>query len=212
MDDHSLSSWEFEEDFAAMSGPKILLYLIRRDIRLSDNPVFHEVVKSFSGPSCRFTHVLPVYVFTASQVETSGLFTTKDDSPFPEARSRVGGFWRCGPHRAKFLGGCVWDLQESLQKIGSDLSIRAGHPDQVVQDIIEVFSKPGTPTSGSENSSVDSGAKGQVVEVWMTEEKTTEEKTDEKKIKRVTEEKGINFRLFKDEKYFIDEFVTPSCL
>jgi deoxyribodipyrimidine photo-lyase len=188
-----------------MSAPKILLYLIRHDIRLSDNPVFHEIASSFSGPDCKFTHLLPVYVFAASQIETSGLFSGPTN--YAPARSRVGGFWRCGRHRAKFLGESVWALKGSLKAIGSDLSIRAGHLDQAVEQILEGVSKPGSPTpdSGSDRSASESGAKGRVVAVWMTGEKTTEEQSDERKIHRLAEKRGLEFRLFKDEKYYVDE-------
>jgi deoxyribodipyrimidine photo-lyase len=188
-----------------MSAPKILLYLVRRDIRLSDNPIFHEIASSFNELGCRFTHLLPLYIFSANQIETSGLFSGKTD--FPPARSRVGGFWRCGQHRAKFLGECLWELKDSLKAINSDLSLRAGYADQIIEQILDGHSKPGTPTPDdvSERSSSELGVKGHVVEVWMTGEKTTEEQTDEKKIRRLVEKRGLTFRLFKDEKYFVDE-------
>src|ERR1700760_2958865 len=118
-------------------GSKILIYLIRRDIRLSDNPIFHEASQLSSKPECQFTHLLPLYVFSASQIETSGFHNPAngaDSWPFPEARSRVGKFWRCGPHRAKFLAEGVWDLKESLEGIGSGLCIRAGQPDEIIRD------------------------------------------------------------------------------
>jgi deoxyribodipyrimidine photo-lyase len=190
-----------------MPQPRTLLYLIRRDIRLSDNPVFHEVVSAFAESNCKFTHLLPLYVFQADQVETSGFLTkeAQNDHPFPPARSRIGGFWRCGPHRAKFLAESIIDLQDSLRKIGSDLSMQAGSPETIIERILHGTSSLGSPDGSSDRSFSSSEAGGEVIEVWMTEEKTIEEKRDEKRIQRIVEKKGLKLRLFKDEKYFLDE-------
>lgn len=35
-------------------------------------------------------------------------------------------------HRARFVAGCVWDLKESLRKMGSDLVVRIGLGREVV--------------------------------------------------------------------------------
>jgi deoxyribodipyrimidine photo-lyase len=89
----------------------VVIYALRRDLRLSDNPVFCELSHEFLSGSPSFTHILPLYVFPADQVEISGFIPEDAESeatpksPYPEARSQVGGFWRCGPHRAKFLAG-----------------------------------------------------------------------------------------------------------
>ena len=80
----------------------VLIYVLRRDLRLDDNPVFHEISRLYLSKKAQFTHVLPLYVFNASQIEVAG-FSTGSRSPYPEARSAVGKFWRCGPHRARFL-------------------------------------------------------------------------------------------------------------
>jgi deoxyribodipyrimidine photo-lyase len=191
-----------------MSSPKILVYLIRRDVRLSDNPIFHEVASTFASSNCSFTHFLPVFVFPANQIETSGLLSKKNGKSlqlYPPARSKVGGFWRCGPHRAKFLAESVWELKESLRRAGSDLDFRVGYPDQVVDQIVESLSNldSGDSSGGKSSSSSDSAA--ELVEVWMTEEYTTEEKREEKNIRKVLGDRGLKLRLFKDVKYFVDE-------
>lgn len=183
-------------------GPRILIYLLRRDLRLHDNPVFHEISQAFSSKSdASFTHLLPLYIFNASQIETSGFHKNGEDAdskwPYPEARSRVGAFWRCGPLRAKFQGESVWDLKESLESSGSGLCIRAGHLSEVIRQALEHYKKAGEE-------------EGKIIGVWMTGDETTEEKTDEAKTRKVVEEFGKEFRLFKDEKYFIDESVPPS--
>jgi deoxyribodipyrimidine photo-lyase len=178
-------------------GAKILIYLLRRDLRLADNPVFHETCQAFAAKSgVQFTHLLPLYVFNATQIEISG-FRNKDDNsawPFPEARSRVGAFWRCGPHRAKFLTESVWDLKESLENIGSNLCIRAGQPAKIIEDALKHFQE----SKGKEDSA-------EIVGVWMTGEEAIEETSDEDKIRNVTEKADVEFRLFKDEKFYIDE-------
>lgn len=176
-----------------MSGVNILVYLLRRDLRLEDNPIFHELAKQ-KAPI--YTHLLPLYVFSAQQIEVSG-FLPKDagvKSPYPEARSAIGGFWRCGPHRAKFLAESVWDLKMTLEEVGSGLEIRVGMVGEVIGNMLEGISK-------EKESNVKIGG------VWMTEEEGREEKKEERDVRKSCEEAGIEFKLFTDEKYFIDEYV-----
>lgn len=161
---------------------------MRRDLRFQDNPVFHEVTNLKD-----FTHLLPVYVFPAQQIEVSG-FIPKNigkKSPYPEARSAIGGFWRCGKHRVKFLAESIWDLKQTLEDVGSGLEIRVGMIGEVVKTLLEGF------TNGSEKFKV--GA------VWMTRDETVEERIEERDVRSVCRDAGVEFRLFKDEKYFIDE-------
>jgi deoxyribodipyrimidine photo-lyase len=129
--------------------------------------------------------VLPLYVFNARQIEVSGFFTGSL-SPYPEAKSQLGKFWRCGPHRARFLCESVWDLKQSLESVHSGLCIRAGSLQDVVRRALD---SPGADVIG----------------VWMTGDVTPEELEDEASVRTITEDRGKEFRLFKDEKYFIDE-------
>ena len=48
-------------------------------------------------------------------------------------------------------------------------------------------------------------ARGDVVGVWMTGDEGIEEKEQEATIQKLTEGQGKEFRLFKDEKYYVDE-------
>ncbi len=174
-----------------MPDSNVLIYLLRRDLRLEDNPVFHELAKQKVGP---YTHLLPLYVFPAQQMEVSG-FIPKDSSaknPYPAARSAVGGFWRCGPHRAKFLAESVWDLKETLEEVGSGLEIRVGMVGEVIRNMLDGFAK-------------GKGSRMTVGAVWMTEEEGMEEKREERDVKNACEQAGAEFKLFTDEKYFIDE-------
>jgi hypothetical protein len=175
-----------------MTTPRILIYLVRRDLRLFDNPVLYEISRSFQHAQRPFTHLLPLYVFAAQQVEVSGFLSSDAErSPFPEARSPVGGFWRCGPHRAQFLAETVWDSKKAFEAVGSGLEIRVGMVGQVVKDLLDGF-KAG-------------GREAEVVGVWMTDEEGVEERREERDVKGIVEGHGKEFRLWVDEKYFVDE-------
>lgn len=173
-----------------MSSPRVLIYLLRRDLRLVDNPILNEVSKTFQQSQHPYTHLLPIYVFAAQQIEVSGFLSSDSErSPFPEARSNAAGFWRCGPHRAKFLAESVWDLKKSLSGIGSGLEIRVGMAGHVVQELLEAFKKENTEIAG----------------VWMTDEEGVEEKREERDVRKVARGAGTDFKLFTDVKYYIDE-------
>ena len=170
---------------------KVLIYLLRRDLRLADNPIFHEIARLNSQSQQPFTHVLPVYVFPAEQIEVSGFLASDSErSPYKQARSAVGGFWRCGRLRAKFIAESVWDLKKDLQGIGSDLEIRVGTVQDAVQSILEGF-----------RSRSDAEIHG----LWMTKEEGWEEHEQEKFAKQVMQDEGKEFKLWTDEKYYIDE-------
>lgn len=169
---------------------------MRRDLRLEDNPVFWEISQKKDSP---YTHLLPLYIFSAQQIEVSG-FIPKDSgkrSPYPEARSAVGNFWRCGSHRAQFLAESVWDLKTSLCEAGSGLEVRVGMVGEVISNIVDAFP-------------AEKDKEVQVGGVWMTSDEGGEEKKEESDVKRVCEKAGIEFKLFPDEKYFIDEYVILS--
>lgn len=175
-----------------MSPPRVLIYLLRRDLRLADNPILHEISKSGQQSQRSYTHVLPVYCFAAQQIEVSGFLSSASDrSPYPEARSPAGGFWRCAQHRARFVAESVWDLKKSLEGIDSGLEIRVGMLGQVVQDMLEAFRRTDSEVFG----------------VWMTAEEGVEEKREEREVRKVVEADGKQFKLWVDEKYYIDEYV-----
>ena len=173
-----------------MSAPRVLVYLLRRDLRFSDNPILHEISKSWHQSHHPYTHLLPLYVFPAQQVEVSGFLSSgKDRSPFPEARSNAAGFWRCGPHRAKFLAESVYDLKKKLENAGSGLEIPAGMLGEVVKETLQGLQE----------------RQAEVVGVWMTDEEGVEEKREEREVKNAVLNAGAKFNLWKDEKYYVDE-------
>ena len=176
---------------------KVLIYLFRRDLRLADNPILHEISRLNSQSHKPFTHVLPLYVFPAQQVEVSGFISSPDaKSPYPEARSQVGNFWRCGQLRAKFLAESVWDVKKGLQALNSDLIIRVGMLGDVVKQLLDSFEK-------------DAGD-AEVTAFWMAEEVAIEEKREERAIRKEVEGRGKEFKLWTDEKYFVDEYANMS--
>lgn len=193
-------------DSSPKSPPRILIYILRRDLRLHDNPILAtEVAKAFSSdsPGTKYTHLLPIYVFPAQHVEVSGLLrkSTEEEhvkNPYPPARSQVGGFWRCGPHRAKFLTESVWDLKKSLKDVGSDLIIRAGLVEDVVGDALDWLSSKNEKESSSDGAPKIAG-------VWMTKDESVEEKREERSLRQLLEKRGIDFETFQDEKYYVDE-------
>lgn len=196
---------------AKPASQKLIIYILRRDLRLADNPVFHELCRTYSSQTNTFTHILPLYVFPAHQVEISGFIPEASEaaatpkSPYQEARSQVGGFWRCGPHRAKFLAESVWDLKQSLEKAGNGLVIRAGVVEDIISTTIDgLEAKPEVDSTGKESSEerdVD------VVGVWMAADEGFEEKQEQEKVRQAVEKRGKEFRLFQDEKFFVDEYV-----
>lgn len=181
-----------------MSPPRILVYLLRRDLRFADNPVFYEIIKAHQQSHHSYTHLLPIYVFSAQQIEVSGFLSSSEEkSPYPEARSQVGGFWRCGQHRAKFLAECVYDLKQTLQGAGNSLEVRVGMVGDVVKSLLEAYK--------------EDKDRGEIVEVWMTSEDGVEERREERDTEQVCSDNETKFKLWQDEKYFIDEYVLiPS--
>lgn len=205
--------------------PRVLLYILRRDVRLADNPIFHAASLNFqktntytkpvNGPDTHirndcfipdqdfpsFTHLLPVYLFPARQVEVSGFIPDPDtESPYPQATSQVAGFWRTGHHRAKFMAEGAWDLKEKLRKLGCglDLQIRVGKAGEMVQDILQWY-----------KNEKDAGRiNAEVAGIWMTAHEGQEEKDDEEDVKRIADEGDVPLKLWADEKYYIDEWVT----
>ncbi|EPS35765.1 hypothetical protein H072_10742 [Dactylellina haptotyla CBS 200.50] len=198
---------------------KVLIYIVRRELRLTDNPVLHHISEQLSRNQTQYTHLLPVYVFPARQIEISGFLSNEFDknqnighgtskspdlieSPYPPARSVVGQFPRCGPHRAKFWAESVWDFKANLESVGSGLVIRVGRIDDVLEGILTEFKHHKT------------GIKCDVAGVWITAEEGVAEKTDERNVFRVAERKGVEVRLWKDEKFLVDDrdlpYITPK--
>ena len=165
-----------------------MIYVLRHDLRLSDNPIFHRLATQGDHG---FTHLLPVYVFPAQQIEVSGFLKAGSASPYPEARSAVSKVWRTGPHRAKFISQSVWDLKQSLESVGSGLVVRVGLVADVVKALLDGFRE-------REDS---------VGAVWMTGEEGVEERREQRAVSALCKKLGTDFKLWSDEKYYVDELV-----
>lgn len=163
----------------------VVIYLLRRDLRVEDNPVLHHLVTNCTP----FTRLLPVYVLEPHQIEVSNFVKPGQRSPYPEARSRLGRFWRCGPHRARFTAQSVWDVKLSLTALGSGLVVRIGSYRSVVRTLVQ-----GLRQTGNE-----------VGAIWMTDDVGWEEHNDQQDVASACEEFGVHFRLWNDAKYFVDE-------
>lgn len=174
---------------------RVLVYLLRRDLRLADNPIFHELTRLNSQSKRPFTHILPVFLFPAQQVEVSGFLSSEQEkSPYPEARSATGRYWRCGKLRAKFLAESVFDLRSDLERINSGLTIRVGTVKDVVRSILDGYRERD-----------DAEVQG----LWMTSEEGWEEQIEEDNARNLMQEEKKEFKLWTDEKYFVDDRDLP---
>lgn len=171
-----------------MGQARALIYLLRRDLRLSDNAIFNAVASERG-----ISHLIPLYVFNPSQYELSGLAQLEDNQkyPYPEARSRIGKFWRCRPHRAKFLAESLFDLKKSLKAAGSDLLIRAGKPETVISDLVKHLDHAGITVDG----------------VWLSRDCASEEEAEERAIAKSLPN-HVKLRVFDDESTLVHRFVV----
>jgi deoxyribodipyrimidine photo-lyase len=87
-----------------------IIFWFRNDLRLHDNEALLKATKA--------GNVIPVYVFDERQFKETAL-----------------GFKRTGAFRAKFLLESVEDLRNNLRKIGSDLIIRVGKPEEILTNM-----------------------------------------------------------------------------
>ncbi|KAI0118416.1 cryptochrome [Nemania sp. FL0031] len=169
-----------------MSDTNVLIYIVRHDLRVADNPILDRLASSNDH---KFTHLLPVYIISPSQIEVSGFLQDGEKSPFPEARSQIARFWRCGPHRARFIAQSLWNLKENLVILGNDLTLRIGRPGEVLKDLVEGLKEHQKNVSA----------------VWMIGEEGTEERQDESDMAKACSTLHIDLKVWADEKYFIDD-------
>lgn len=170
-----------------MSGGTILVYLMRRDLRTSDNPILYRLSATEHG----FTHLLPVYILPPDQIEVSGLVKDGKMSPYPPARYDLSQRWKCGHLRAKFIAESLWDLKGNLESLGSGLCIRVGTFDGVLNGIIQHYA------ANREGP--------QVTAVWMAEDYSPGQQREEDTISAICETHGIEFDRLYDVKYFMHE-------
>eukprot|EP01147_Barroeca_monosierra_P006366 gene6366-9292_t len=86
------------------------------DLRIYDHEPLLEAATAHGG------HVIPLFCFDPRQVGLA-------------AKTRCGQFPKCGIHRTRFLLESIKDLRQALQKLGSDLVVRTGPPEDIIPEI-----------------------------------------------------------------------------
>jgi deoxyribodipyrimidine photo-lyase len=128
-----------------------LIVWFRNDLRLHDNEALWRACQ-------KNAEILPIYCFDIRQFQNTVLGFPKTDSL-----------------RAKFLIESVADLRANLQKIGSDLVIRVGYPEEIIPELAQ---------------------KWQATAVLATKETTAEELAVEKKLEAQLWQAKIPLNLF----------------
>ena len=98
-----------------MVDGKTMLVWFRNDLRIHDNEILFEAVR-------KADKIVPVYCFDPGHFGISSLNTQKT-----------------GAIRAKFIIESVADLKQSLQKLGGDLIVRCGKPEDVLPQIVQQY-------------------------------------------------------------------------
>jgi deoxyribodipyrimidine photo-lyase len=125
---------------------KRILIWYRNDLRIHDLRSLHKAVEQQA-------EIIPVYCF--------------DDRHFGETSF---GFPKTGNYRAQFLRESVADLRASLQKLGSNLVVRRGLPEEVIPAIAEQL---------------------KIDQVFYSQEVTAEEQQVEQKLKQALSAKQV---------------------
>lgn len=99
-----------EHFFGDMDGRTILVWF-RNDLRIHDNEILLEATR-------KGNKILPVYCF----------------DPFYFRKTETGTL-KTGNFRAGFQIGSVADLRKSLRKLGGELIVRTGRPEEVIPEI-----------------------------------------------------------------------------
>eukprot|EP00168_Porphyra_purpurea_P007394 TRINITY_DN192_c0_g1_i1.p1 TRINITY_DN192_c0_g1~~TRINITY_DN192_c0_g1_i1.p1 ORF type:complete len:340 (+),score=58.28 TRINITY_DN192_c0_g1_i1:283-1302(+) len=100
----------FSESPAGRKGGKVLVWF-RSDLRVHDNPALTHALEEAGT-------VVPVYCFDPRQFGKTSF-----------------GFEKTGRYRAKFLIESVTGLRDSLRKLGSDLVVRSGRPEDTLPEL-----------------------------------------------------------------------------
>lgn len=91
------------------------LIWFRNNLRIHDN---ESLIKA-----CQAEEILPIYIFDPSQFATTSF-----------------GSLKTGAYRTKFLIESIQSLRESLRKIGADLVVRAGPPEDIIPTMVQKYS------------------------------------------------------------------------
>lgn len=94
---------------------RTILVWFRKDLRIHDNEILTEAAS-------KGKYIVPVFFFDPREFEMTSFQTRKT-----------------GVIRARFLIECVADLQSSLKKLGADLIIRLGKPEDILPDLVKQY-------------------------------------------------------------------------
>ncbi|KAM9307579.1 cryptochrome DASH [Gastrophryne carolinensis] len=130
------------------AAARVVICLLRNDLRFHDNEVLLWAHRNAD-------HIVPLYCFDPRH------YLGTHNYNFPKT----------GPHRLKFLLESVQDLRTTLKQKGSNLLLRRGHPEQVIDDLIKQM--------------------GPVSAVAFAEEVTKEELDVERSVKQVCSRHGV---------------------
>ena len=142
-----------------MIQQRILIWF-RNDLRIHDREAIHQALVNKA-------EIIPVYCFDKRQFGTTSF-----------------GFPKTGKYRAQFLLESVADLRNSLQRLGSNLIIRTGLPEEIIPAIAEEL---------------------KVEAVYHTEEVTHEELQVEKALKQALAAKNIKTKSFWESTLYLLE-------
>jgi deoxyribodipyrimidine photo-lyase len=131
--------------------PQRILIWYRNDLRVHD-------LLALEGAVQQQAEIIPLYCF--------------DDRSFGETDF---GFPKTGNYRAQFLRESVADLRSSLQKLGSNLIVRRGLPEEIIPAIAEQL---------------------KIDQVSYSQEVATEEKQVEQKLKQALSQKNIKINTY----------------
>ncbi|GAA6012570.1 hypothetical protein JCM11491_005437 [Sporobolomyces phaffii] len=153
---------------------KVTLTLHRGDLRIHDNAL----VSTAHAEKSDATHVLPIYVFDERFIELSGFpgYTREG----PPAKTRVCGFWRTSAFRAQFINEGVFDLKKNLRSHGSDLLVRWGKLENVVEAVIKQLKDEGD----------------EVKDVFFQKEFYSEELAIEQKLRKIVAAQNVHIKFF----------------
>jgi len=97
-----------------MKSKKILVWF-RNDLRLHDNEMLVEAI-------AKSDDILPVYIFDPRNFQLTPQYT-----------------YRSGVIRAKFLLDSIADLRKSFQKLGGNLLVVSGYPEEILPVLVERY-------------------------------------------------------------------------
>jgi deoxyribodipyrimidine photo-lyase len=152
------------------STRRVAVAILRQDLRIHDNAVL--LAAHQAG-----THLLPIYIYDERHVELSGLPNYVRQGP--EARTRICKFWRTSVFRARFMTEGVYDVKQRLQQRGSDMLIRFGKLEEVVDEVVGCLKEGGD----------------EVVGVWLQKDFCSEEIVIENKLRKRLNKHGVKFEL-----------------